>query len=351
MNKMWMLMMGVLGSAGLLAGCGAAATGAPAGGSAKATTARPALVTINMVEAVNAPAYAPISLAQQSGIFKKNGLAVNIVPLSAGSTAAAALISGSAQFDAGVASDALLADSKGNHLISIAALTNSTILDVEIRKQWAQAHHITPAEPLAARLKALQGADIGITAPGSITDLAIRYMFNTVGMKSGVDYHEVAIGSPASNLAALRSNAIQATIFDPSFATLAQDQGVGIIGLSSGEFPVLNGAAFGAVITTQAYAKAHPTITKAVATSIAETNDLILNHPQKALGYIDKQFSSIPKSVLAESIPRYHFARGGRTTAKNWSNMAQIFVGNHLLTSPQASQAVHEFTNQYLPHS
>lgn len=335
-----------------LAGCGSA--GAPKAGSpstaaqSKAASSK-ALTPITMVEAVDAPAYAPVTVAEQAGIFEKNGLKVNVVPLQAGSTAAATLIGGSAQFDAGVASDALLADSKGNHLIAIAALTNAIELDVEVNKSWADAHHFDPKAPLADRLKALKGAKIGITAPGSITDLATRYMFSTVGYQSGVDYHEVALGSPSSNLAALQAGTIEATIFDPSFAEVATSKGIGVLGWTGLDFPVLAHAAFGAVITTEAYAQAHPDITRAVATSIAEANDLIDQNPKVAMPIIERYYHSIPASILEVSMPQYHFSPGGRTTAEDWSNMAAIFVQNHQLTPEEAKAAVHEFTNQYLP--
>lgn len=336
---------------GVLAACGSSSNASSTSPASTSTTvaAPKQLTNITMVEAVSAPAYAPVTLAKSAGFFKKNGLNVTVIPLQAGSTAAEAMVGGSAQFDAGVASDALLADSRGLSLISIAALTNSINLDIEINKTYADAHGITSTESLKNRLLALKGAKIGITAPGSITDLAVRYMLNSVGLKAVTDYHEVAVGAPAANLTALKADAIQATIFDPSYSELATQQGVGILGIQASEFPVLKDAAFGAVITTKKYAQSNPQIVKEVATAFAEVNNFILDHPKQSLADIEKLYPSISPTILAYSIPKYHFARNASTTATAWKNVAQIFVQNGSLSASQAANAATEFTNQYVP--
>lgn len=302
-----------------------------------------------MVEAVSAPAYAPVTLAKSAGFFKKNGLDVTVAPLQAGSTAVQALVGGGAQFDAGVASDVLIADSKGVGLISIAALTNSINLYIEINKQYAASKGITSSDPLNQRLLALKGANIGITAPGSITDLAVRMMMSSVGLKSGVDYHEISIGSPAANLSELTTGTIQATIFDPSYSRLATNKGVGILGVKATEFPALKDAAFGAVIVSKKYASANPTIVKEVATAFAETNNFIHDHPNQALADIDKLYPTISPAILAYSVPLYGFAVNAATNATAWKNMAQVLVQNGELTASQAATVETQYTNQYVP--
>lgn len=340
-----------------LAGCGSATSaGQPASKPAPAPSAAPSseapkqLVHVTMVEAVSSPAYAPVFLAQKLGYFQAHGVSVTVSPLQGGSTAAAALIGGSAQFDAGVASDVLLADAKGNHLESIAAINNSIFLALDMSTTWAKARGITANTPLNDKLKALKGAKIGITAPGSLTDLALRYMLGQVGLKPNVDYHEVALGSPAANLAALSAGTTQAAIFDPSFADTAVQKGVGLYIGSGTDFPVLNNAAFGCVVVDRSYAQAHPDVTRAVAQSIAEADNFILDHPQQALQDLYPLFK-LPKSILDYAVPRYNFARDGLTTQQAWDNVAQIFVQNGLLTPEQGKAVAKNFTNQYVQGS
>lgn len=345
MNRLPVL-IGPLIVAVALAACGGPATPA-ANAPVAASSSR--LRHITMVQAVTAPAYSPVVVAQKAGIFAKHGLQVTIVPLEASSTAAQALVGGSAQFDAGVASDALLADSKGNHLVAIATLGHRISLDLEVSQKWAESHHFDPAAPLPDRLKALKGAKIGITAPGSITDLTVRYMLQTVGYRLGVDYREISVGGPTSGLAALKAGTIDVAIFDPSFARLASVNHVGVLGVQASEFPVLDHAAFGAIITTEAYAKAHPDITAAVARSFADANNLILQNPKVAMPIIDQYFHTIPADILAYAIPQFGFNQNARATTQDWKNAAEIFVQNHLLPPTALDQVSSEFTNQYLP--
>lgn len=348
MNRPGRILPGALIAAAALTACGGPA--APAS-NAPAAASPSGLRHITMVQAVTAPAYSPVIVAQKAGIFAKHGLQVTIVPLEASSTAAQALVGGSAQFDAGVASDALLADSKGNHLVAIATLDHRISLDLAVSLKWAESHHFNPAAPLADRLRALKGAKIGITAPGSITDLTVRYMLHTVGYQSGVDYREISVGGPTSGLAALKAGTIDVAIFDPSFARLATVNHVGVLGVQASEFPLLDHAAFGAIITTEQYMQAHPHITAAVAQSFAEANNLILQNPKMAMPIIDHYFHTIPANILAYAIPQFGFNPNARATAQDWKNAAEIFVQNHPLPATALRQVTSEFTNQYLPGS
>lgn len=55
----------------LMAGCGASAASASKTTATSSTTTAKSLTNITMVEAVSAPAYAPVTLAKYAGFFKK----------------------------------------------------------------------------------------------------------------------------------------------------------------------------------------------------------------------------------------------------------------------------------------
>lgn len=338
------------GSSGNATSTNAAGSSAAGSKTTTAPAAKPAkLTSITMAIAANAPAFSPVFVAQAAGIFKKNGLSVKAVSLSSGTSASASLIAGSTQFDAGVASDVLIANSKGVNLLAVAALSNAITLNLEVNKTWAASHNITTSEPLAQGLKGLKGAKIGITAKGAITDLALQYMLSTVGLKTVTDYDEVALGSPTSNLTALQHNEIQAAIFDPAEATIATEQGQGILAAKGTDFPLLAKSAFGQVFTTAAYAKAHPAIVKEVATSLAEADNLINNNPSQAMPYIQAKFKSFSKSLLTTVLPQYRFADNAQMSAANWKAMAQVLSGGGELSSQGVAKASTDFTNSYLP--
>lgn len=350
MNKS--VVLSLFGALVLLAGCGSTASTALQHSTSQTASAAPVapssrLTSITMVQAVASPAFAPVYLAQKLGYFKRHGLSVKVVPMQGGRSAATALIGGNAHFDAGVASDVLLADAKGNDLESVAAINNSIFLVLDMSAKYAKAHRITAQSTLSEKLKALQGAKIGITSPGSLTDLSVRFMLGTVGLKPNVDYHEIALGSPASNLAALDAGTTQAAIFDPSFGDTAQRKGTAIRVAAGGDFPTLKNAAFGCIIAKKSYVDQHPHITQAVAQSIAEADNLLLDHPNQALKLLYGRFK-LPPAVLNYAVPRYDFARDGRTTANAWTHVAGLFIQNHLLTPAMGKRVAKNFTNQYV---
>lgn len=298
--------------------------------------------------ATYAPPYAPVFLADKLGYFKQHGVTVTIAPQQGGSTAAAALIGGSAQFDAGVASDVMVADTKGNDLTCVTAINNAIFLDLVMNGSWAQSHGITSQSSAVDKLKALKGAKIGITAPGSLTDFTVRYMLSQAGLKPNVDYHEVDLGSPASNVAAMTRHAIDAAILNPSDALIAENTEHGVIAAQWSDFPKLQDAAFGCLIARQKYAQSHPEITRAVAASVAEANNYILQHPNQALALVAPLFK-FPKAVLQATWAQYHFAPNGLSTQDSWDNRAQILAQNGELTPAQVGPASHDYTNAYLP--
>jgi ABC-type nitrate/sulfonate/bicarbonate transport system substrate-binding protein len=92
MNRPGRILPGALIAAAALTACGGPA--APASNTPAAASPS-GLRHITMVQAVTAPAYSPVIVAQKAGIFAKHGLQVTIVPLEASSTAAQALVGGS----------------------------------------------------------------------------------------------------------------------------------------------------------------------------------------------------------------------------------------------------------------
>ena len=321
---------------------------AACGSSSGTTSGSSKLTPIKMLIPANAPNFSPVFVAQKAGIFKKHGLSVTVAALSSGSSASAALLSGSAQFDTGVASDVLLANSKGADLLAIASVNNAITLDIEVNKTWASAHNITASEPLSQRLRGLKGAKIGITGKGSITDLALQHMLSTAGLKTGSDYDEVALGSEVSRLTALTHNEIQATMFDPAAAALTTQRGVGLQAAKGTDFPLLAKSAFTQVFTTASYAKSNPAIARGVAASIAEANNLIDNSPSRALPYLQDKFKTY-KSVLAAVLPGYAFTKDARMSAANWTTMAQVLSAGGKLPAQGVAKAKTDFTDSYLP--
>lgn len=149
--------------------------------------------------------YMPVPLTQSLGNFQKEGLNVKVENFQAGgSKALQALIAGSTDAVVGFYDHTIHIQAQGKDIVSVALL------------------NVTPGIVLAVRPdldiksgKDLKGKKIGITAPGSSTDLFARYYAIKNGLQVN-DVSYVAVGSGAPGMVALDRKEIDALVnFDP----------------------------------------------------------------------------------------------------------------------------------------
>ncbi len=164
--------------------------------------------------------YLPLTIAEQLGYFKAEGLDVQISDFAGGSQSLRAVVGGSADVVSGAY----------EHTISLQG-----------KKQYF------PAFPLQGRLpqislgvataksanykspKDLKGMKIGVSAPGSSTHNLVKQMLAKEGLKS-TDVSIVGVGTGAGAIAAIKSGQIDAiSNTDPVMTKLEQDNDVKII--------------------------------------------------------------------------------------------------------------------------
>ncbi|MCP1289679.1 ABC transporter substrate-binding protein [Chromobacterium sp. S0633] len=157
--------------------------------------------------------YLPLSLTVSLGHFKEQGLNVRTENFQAGgSKALQALVAGSTDAVVGFYDHTISMQSKGKDIVSVVLLNDM------------------PGIVLAARNEAglkkgsdLKGHTVGITAPGSSSDMIARYYVKRNGL-SQKDVSFIAVGSGAPGMAALERKEVDSLVnFDP-VATLLQQR-------------------------------------------------------------------------------------------------------------------------------
>ncbi len=162
----------------------------------------------------------PLTIAEQLGYFKSEGLDVQISDFAGGARALQAVLGGSADVVSGAY----------EHTINL-----------QSRKQFFQAFVLQGRAPqiaLGVSVKAmpqyqsladLKGRKIGVSAPGSSTNMVANLVLSRAGLKpSDVSY--VGVGTSAGALAALRSGQIDAiSNTDPVMTMLEQRGDVKIV--------------------------------------------------------------------------------------------------------------------------
>jgi len=164
--------------------------------------------------------YLPLTIAEQLGYFKDEGLTVNIADFAGGSQALRAVVGGSADVVSGAYEHTLNMQPKGQYLQCFVQQGRAPQIAIGI----AAARAKTYKSP-----KDLKGLKVGVSAPGSSTHMIVNYFISREGLKP-TDIIVVGVGLSATAITALKSGQIDAVSnTDPVMTKLEQDGDVKII--------------------------------------------------------------------------------------------------------------------------
>jgi NitT/TauT family transport system substrate-binding protein len=144
--------------------------------------------------------YLPLTIAERLGYFKDEGLTVEISDFAGGAKALEALVGGSVDVVSGAYEHTINMQSKGQHIRSFALMGQAPAISIGV----AAAKASTVAGP-----KDLKGMKVGVTAPGSSTNVALNIYLAKGGLKPS-DVSVIGVGTGAGALAAMRSGQIDA---------------------------------------------------------------------------------------------------------------------------------------------
>ncbi|MFN2519663.1 MAG: ABC transporter substrate-binding protein [Candidatus Limnocylindria bacterium] len=294
---MWMRRRLVVGLAILLvsSACGGGAgTGAPAPASSGAATEKPerAKITVAVGSAASL-IYLPWDLAKALGYFEDENLEVDLQYQQAGTAAAAALLSGSAQFSGNSLDHSIKAQLQGKPtkmVTSFARLPGVALVVASRLKDKVK----TVAD--------LKGMKVGGTSEGSGTHLLATYALLQAGLKEG-DYTFVACGS-STMAAALDSGAADACMNSDPFVTIYSGSGKGFIlkdyrsekdtkELLGGDYQ------FTGAVTTQEFIQKSPGIVQRAVNALVRADRYIAANAAKDIA------AKLPKTVTGEDVDVY----------------------------------------------
>jgi NitT/TauT family transport system substrate-binding protein len=117
--------------------------------------------------------YLPLSIAEQLGYFKDEGLDVEIVDFAGGSKSLQAVVGGSADVVAGAYEHTINLQARKQYFTSFALIGRAPQISVGVTK----AKMATYKSP-----KDLKGMKIGVSAPGSSTNMVANYVMAQGGL-------------------------------------------------------------------------------------------------------------------------------------------------------------------------
>ncbi|HEX6513257.1 MAG TPA: ABC transporter substrate-binding protein [Chloroflexota bacterium] len=228
---------------------GSAAAAAPAPASAVATSTGGAIVgTYPAIVTDELPTW----LADDEGIFKKNGLNFSHQYVES-STGLAALLAGQSQFYEG-GSEAASAFAQGADLDVFMVLSPVYPWVLEVSSDIKTATD-------------LKGKKVGVSRFGSASDVGTRLAIKKLGLDPDKDVSIVQVGSESARIAGLQSGAIQAGVAQPPANFVVEAKGLHpILDLAQAKTP----GALGLVATMRTYANAHRDVVQKFVDSVIQ---------------------------------------------------------------------------------
>lgn len=164
--------------------------------------------------------YLPLTIAERKGFFKDEGLDVTINDFGGGAKALQALIGGSVDAVTGAYEHTIRMQDKGQSVVATLELGRFPGIVIGVAK--SQAGKIKTVADL-------KGLKVGVTAPGSSTQLTLAYLLAKSGL-SVDDVSVVGVGGGASAVAAMENGAIDAiSHLDPVISKLEADGAMSIL--------------------------------------------------------------------------------------------------------------------------
>jgi NitT/TauT family transport system substrate-binding protein len=214
--------------------------------------------------------YLPLTIAQQLGYFKAEGLDLTIVDFAGGARALQAVVGGSADVVSGAFEHTVNMQFKGQPMRAFVLQGRAPQIVLGINPRTL------PGYKSVADLK---GRKIGVTAPGSSTNVMVNFFLAKAGLKPG-DVSIIGVGGGNGAVAAVRSAQIDAiSNLDPVITLLARSGDLKIIAdtrvvadsdkLFGGPMPA------GCLYAPQPFIEKNPATTQALTNAIVRANKWI----------------------------------------------------------------------------
>lgn len=211
-------------------------------------------------------------MAQQEGLFKKNGLDVELIHIASSSRGIQAILAGEIAFSFMDGSNAAQANLKGANLAMVAGATNRQVFSLMANAEFK-------------RIADLRGKKIGITRVGSSTHTSALYALGSAGLKPA-DYQILPLLEVPNIYTALAAGQIDAGVMSPPTNARAKRSGFVELMNIAKEGPEFVSVAVG---TTRTYIKANEDIVRRVVRAYAEGVQAFKSNKAAALRMIQKQ--------------------------------------------------------------
>jgi len=214
--------------------------------------------------------YLPLTIAETQGYFKAEGLDVTIADFAGGSRALQALVGGSADVVSGAFEHTINMQIKGQRLRAFALQGRAPQIVLGVNPKTM---------PNFRSVADLKGKKLGVTAPGSSTNVLANFVLAKAGLKPG-DVSIIGVGAGSGAVAAMRAGQIDAiSNLDPVITLLLRSGDLKVVSdtrvvaeadkVFGGPMPA------GCLYTSQAFIDKNPATVQAITNAIVRADKWI----------------------------------------------------------------------------
>jgi NitT/TauT family transport system substrate-binding protein len=195
-----------------------------------------------------------VKVAEDSGIFGRNGLETKLVFIEGGSRGAQALLAGEVPFVVSDGASAVTSRLAGADTTIIVGLVNTF-------------PYMLVSTPDIKEVGDLKGKKVAISRFGSATDIATRFALRKVGLNADRDVAMLQIGAQNARFAALKAGSVQAAVITPPFTLTARKLGFkSLLNMVDLNLPTVQSA----VLTTDSVIRRNPELAMKVVKSFID---------------------------------------------------------------------------------
>ena len=270
--------------------------------------------------------YLPLAVTEKLGYFKEQGLNVEVNDFKGGAQSLTALVGGSVDVVTGAYEHTLRMQVKGQDILAVIELGRYPGIALAVKTD--RADKIKSAADL-------KGARVGVTAPGSSTNMIVWYLMAKAGLKPD-DASYVGVGTGPSAIAAIQKGEIDAiSNIDPVIAKLESTKDIIVLAetrTTEGTTKVFGGPMSAAVL----YMK------RDFVEKSPNTVQALVNALYKGLKWLEK---ATPEQV-ADAVPKeYWLGDRGLYTAAVKANM-QVYSRDGIVSDGSQKRSL-DFLRQF----
>lgn len=292
------------------------------------------LTTVHVAQAVNSLIYLPLYVAQYDGLFKKQGLAVNITTASNGANAVSEVAAGSAQFSLQDPMIGVLANLKGASVSSIAAVVNGV-------PAWVVAKTNSGID----KVSQLSGKTISTALLPNTGTYLLQDEIKKDNLKN-VTLDFVQIGAVTAPL--LTGQTPVAVVSEPDLSRL-QAMGNKYKIIHSFTSKGGKGYSYSTIVASNSYLATHASVARRFVLALSQAENQITKNPSTAMSAAMHEFPGLPSSVVSHAVTTLihdGIEASSTTITKNQYNIAltlQVGLGNVKPGQAPFSKEVHNF--------